>query len=162
MNLQQQQQQISEYDKNKDFKIIVVEDNVTNQKVIIEMLHKLGYSNVDVTMSGFEAIDMIKTKKYQLALLDLKMPGMSGITLAKKIREWEEQQQQQPKMTLVAVTAAALRSEKDYYMKEGVLDNYIVKPIKINILQDTVTKVQNHCQRQSNPIDFDSTESETI
>lgn len=124
---------------NSHLKILVVEDNVTNQKVMIEMLHKLGYQNVDVTDNGFNGLDMIKNNTYEIGLLDLKMPGMSGITLAKKIRQWEKTENRSP-MKLVAVTAAALQSEKEYYLKDNVLDGYLIKPFRISSLQDAIRK----------------------
>ena len=123
----------------KPFHILVVEDNNTNQRVIIEMLHKIGYINIDVASDGFEGMKLFEKNRYNIALLDLKMPGMSGITLAKKIRK-HEKLYNQIKIPLIAVTAAALQSEKDYYMKEDILDGYLVKPIKLNVLSDVLKK----------------------
>jgi len=73
------------------------------------------------------------------------MPGMSGISLAKKIKKYEEQKieekQQFTPIKIVAVTAAALKEEKDYYFKENILDGYIVKPIKITDLENVLYKI---------------------
>lgn len=127
---------------NNELRILVVEDNETNQKVIIEMLHKIGYDKVDMTDNGFSGLDLVKKNKYHVALLDLKMPGMSGISLAKKIRQWEDTEKVDNHMKLIAVTAAALKSEKDYYLRENVLDGYLVKPIKLNILLETLRRIK--------------------
>lgn len=128
--------------RNENARILIVEDNVTNQKVIVEMLHKIGYTFIDVASDGFEAMRLIENNTYNLAFLDLKMPGMSGITLAKKIRELEEENdvEKKRKLVLIAVTAAALQSEKEYYMRQNVLNKYLIKPIKISTLKDTLSE----------------------
>lgn len=127
--------------QSKDLKILVVEDNSTNQKVLLGHLHLLGYTDVDVAGDGSKALKFIGKKKYDVGLLDMKMPGMSGITLAKEIRKHEISTGATPATKLIAVTAVALNDERDYYLKENVLDGYIVKPYKIQVLQETLMKV---------------------
>jgi signal transduction histidine kinase/DNA-binding response OmpR family regulator len=78
-------------EKRPNIRILIVEDIETNQKVLSEMLHKIGFDNVDVANNGFDGYKMVKLKKYDVVMLDLKMPGMSGITLAKKIRKYEHE-----------------------------------------------------------------------
>ena len=124
-------------------KILIVEDIATNRKVLVQMLNKIGYHNVDDTDNGFSGFDMIKRKQYDIILLDMKMPGMSGMSLARKIRQYESSSKDQSIKTpikIIAVTAAALKEEREYYMKENILDGYIVKPIKI----DELNTVLNH------------------
>lgn len=159
---------INKNDRQNKTKILIVEDIISNQKVLSEMLHKIGFTDVDVTDNGFTAYEMIQQKQYDVAMLDLKMPGMSGITLAKKIRKYEQESDQirslrrrkvkkrkdkdksrrsnkdkskdkdTKQMKLIAVTAAAMKDEKDYFLKQGALDDYIVKPLKINFIYDSL------------------------
>jgi signal transduction histidine kinase/CheY-like chemotaxis protein len=126
---------------NPDINILVVEDIDTNQKVILGLVHKLGYTNVEIVGDGFTAYDKIKEKQYDVILLDLKMPQMNGITLAKKIREFESTNKQHPTI-IVAVTAAATQKEKDDYLAVNVLDDYVVKPIQLCTLNNTLYKVK--------------------
>jgi CheY-like chemotaxis protein len=127
---------------NPDINILIVEDNITNQKVILGLLQKLGYVNCQIAGDGFTAYDKIKETDYDVVLLDLKMPNMNGITLAKKIRELETTENR-IKTKIIAVTAAATQKEKDEYLSENVLDAYIVKPVEISILQQNISKIIN-------------------
>ena len=157
--------------KNTRTKILIVEDIETNQKVLSQMLKKMGFENVDVADNGFSAFDMIKQKRYDVAMIDLKMPGMSGITLANKIRKLEVDRQEddlrsrsneekggdrrryrkrrsssssvkktrrRKRIKLIAVTAAAMKDEKEFFLKQHILDEYIIKPYKIEIIYDAL------------------------
>ena len=121
--------------EQKDIKILVVEDNKTNQILILQILSNLGYQNIDVVDNGFKAIEKVKFHNYDIGLLDMKMPGMSGVTLAQEIRNWEKETQQPIKMKLIALTAISIKSERDEIMKTGYLDAYVMKPIDIGILK---------------------------
>ncbi len=113
--------------------ILIVEDIETNQKVLRQMLHKLNFYNIEIASDGFHAFDLIQKNNYQIVLLDIKMPRMCGMTLARKIREIE-----QHRHIIIAVTAAAMESEKEQYLNEQVLDAYLTKPIQMKTIQDTL------------------------
>jgi two-component system, NarL family, sensor histidine kinase BarA len=82
-------------------RILVVEDNAFNQKLIIALLHRTG-ARVDLAGNGTEAIQFANTTRYDLIFMDIHMPDMDGITAARRIREQELGDHETP---IVAVTA---------------------------------------------------------
>ena len=69
-----------------EFKILIVDDEPVNQQVLVNHLHNENY-NVEVAANGLDALDLVHTQKFDLILLDVMMPGMSGFEVSKKIRE---------------------------------------------------------------------------
>ncbi|MEO0898388.1 MAG: ATP-binding protein [Bacteroidota bacterium] len=110
----------------KGYKILIVEDTKMNQKVASMMLHRWG-AEWKIAENGLEAFEMCKEEDFDLILMDLQMPVMSGFEASKKIRA--ELQAPISKVPIIALTAA-LRD----YVKENVLDSgmdsYIIKPFE--------------------------------
>ncbi|KAK4972509.1 hypothetical protein LTR28_012474 [Elasticomyces elasticus] len=140
-------------DANRDEKpeqvtVLIVEDNLVNQKVLSKQLRRLGWE-VHVAGHGGEALDFIKTTKYwngseslgrelTVILMDIEMPVMDGLTCARKIRDLEKRGDLRAHIPIVAVSANA-RSEQ---MKESQLagmDEAIAKPFRI---PDLIPKVE--------------------
>lgn len=128
-------------DNTIDLNICVAEDNYINQKVIEGILHKLGYTNIDIFDNGKLLYENIKkmTKKYDLLFLDLKMPIMDGVTAANLIRK-NIPKEYQP--YIIALTASAMKGQREFYMKKGHLDDYITKPIDITELKNAFVKMK--------------------
>jgi two-component system CheB/CheR fusion protein len=103
--------------------ILVVEDHCINQMVCEDILVRNGYE-VTVVMNGAEAVEAIQKDKYDLILMDIKMPEMDGITATKKIRNLENQDQRIP---IIALTALAAENEKVDCLNAG-MDIHISKP----------------------------------
>ena len=103
-------------------KILVVDDNNLNLKVAIRLLDNYKIKP-DTCTSGFECIEIIKEKKYDLILLDDMMPKMSGVETFKRIKENEDF-----KTPVVILTANAIAGMKEKYMSDGFND-YLAKPI---------------------------------
>jgi len=103
--------------------ILLVEDNVMNQRVAKFTLENWGV-NVTIVDRGQIAIDALKTKKYDLILMDLQMPGMNGIQATIKIRQ--ELLNDTP---IIAMTASAMNSEREKCLEAGMND-YISKPFE--------------------------------
>ena len=122
--------------------ILIAEDNLDNQKVISGMLKKLGYSDVELVDDGDKALQKIrsKTKKYRILLLDIKMPIMSGLDVAKHINDDISLEKLDYKPIMIALTAVASYGGKDFYMKDCGMDDYISKPIDGEILKTTLAK----------------------
>ncbi len=78
--------------KNKDLKILIIDDEKEILKVTLKLLNKFGYSNVDIAESGMEAMKqmLINNKKYKIVFLDMMMPDMNGQEVLKKIKEIDE------------------------------------------------------------------------
>ncbi len=112
----------------ESLKILLVEDNVINQKVALFNLKRLGHS-VDVAENGKQAVEKFEQSKYDLILMDILMPVMDGIEATHKIRAIEKQQATATPIQIIAMTASALKGERERLMAEG-MDNYISKPFK--------------------------------
>lgn len=111
--------------KDYPLKILVVEDNMTNQKVALLMLQKLGYK-AEVANNGLEAISALHRQDYDLLFMDISMPEMDGITATLGIREeW----QNSSKPWIVAMTANATHSDRQKCLESGMND-YISKPVR--------------------------------
>jgi signal transduction histidine kinase/ActR/RegA family two-component response regulator len=116
-------------------KILLVDDNSVNLLVGAAMLKSLGLQ-VGVAASGEEALAMVKLNNYQLVLLDLMMPGMSGFDTLRAIRALDGKTASVP---VVALTAQADSDTKDQALACG-FDGYATKPIKRTTLYTTLAK----------------------
>ena len=114
-----------------DFKIIIAEDNQANQHVIEKILNKLGYFNLKLVQNGVEMINEIEKHSFDVALVDLKMDVMDGITAVEKLID-NKNNTDLP--IFVAVTASISKEIKDKCYEIG-MNGYITKPIDISELQ---------------------------
>lgn len=109
--------------------ILVVEDNLMNQKIAGFFLDKAGLSYT-IASNGEEALNLIVGgAKYSAVLMDCMMPVMDGLTATKKIREWEEEQGNEHRLPIVALTASVLEDEINSCIEAG-MDSYLLKPYK--------------------------------
>ena len=120
----------------KDAKILLVEDNAINQKIVLLSLNKL-VNQIDVATNGKEALEMFGSKQYDLILMDIMMPIMDGIVATQKIREIESTSDRH--VPIVAVTANALAGDRENCLAAGV-DDYIAKPFTTEML---IRKMRN-------------------
>jgi CheY-like chemotaxis protein len=120
---------ITQSDDNLPGRILVVEDNITNQFVAKSILKKLGYK-ADIVSSGYECIDALKQKEYCAIFMDCQMPDIDGFQTTSKIRKGENGIKD-PDIVIIAFTAHAMEGYKDLCLKAGMND-YISKPIKIS------------------------------
>ncbi|MEI6544382.1 MAG: response regulator, partial [Methylococcales bacterium] len=107
-------------------KVLVVEDNKINQKVIVAKLKKFNIVP-DVEENGQLALDKLKQCRYDLVFMDCHMPVMDGYTATRELRLLESRQNL-PRQTVIALTANALEGERDKCLAAG-MDDYITKPI---------------------------------
>jgi CheY-like chemotaxis protein/signal transduction histidine kinase len=113
-----------------DANVLLVEDNLINQKIVNLSLKK-SVKNIDIANNGKEALDKFGTTKYDIILMDIKMPVMDGITATKKIREIE--QTTNSHTPVIAITANALAGDKENCIAAG-MNEYISKPFQIEDL----------------------------
>ncbi|MCR4923905.1 MAG: response regulator [Lachnospiraceae bacterium] len=106
--------------------LLLVDDNSLNIVVAKKFLEQTG-ADIKECLSGKEAIDLLKEKKYDLVYLDHMMPGLDGIDVIKAVRS--DRQNPNRETVFIAMTANALSGARDYYLKAG-FDAYISKPIK--------------------------------
>jgi signal transduction histidine kinase len=115
-------------------RILVAEDNQTNQIVISAMLKRLGYE-FDICSNGQEAINALNTSTYSIVLMDCQMPIVDGFQATRNIR-----QQQNIKSTpIIALTAGVTDQEKKECFDAGMND-FLSKPIKLGLLKDALLK----------------------
>jgi len=116
--------------------ILLVEDNLINQKLFTMLLEKFGHP-VDIMSSGKEAIEILKTKRYHLIFMDCKMPDMDGYTTATTLRHMHIT------TPIIAMTANALKGDREKCLAAGMND-YLTKPIDPKMLITLLDKWINH------------------
>lgn len=110
--------------------VLLVEDNLVNQKVASAMLTKLGIS-IDVAEDGLQALDRWRHEQYDLILMDCRMPNMDGYEATRAIRAEE----QGVRIPIIALTANASQEDKDNCQNAG-MDDFVTKPFRnIDLIQ---------------------------
>ena len=122
--------------------ILVVEDNPTNQQVVLMVLRALGYQP-DMAENGRTAVEKVSSHKYDLILLDLQMPDIDGFEVARHIRT---NLNYQP--VIVAITAGASDEDRQRALEAGI-DDYVLKPFKISLLKEVVLKYARGAPRRT-------------
>ena len=118
------------------FKIVVAEDNPTNQIVMSKLLNKLGYYDITMVDDGFELYMELLNNTYDIAFIDLKMPIMDGISAVKKFKS----QKTEKRTLLVAVTDSMSSIIRKECYDIG-MNGYITKPINIDELKSMLKLV---------------------
>jgi CheY-like chemotaxis protein len=121
----------------KDLKILLVEDNLINQKITLLTLQPLVHS-IDTASNGKEALDRFGTNNFDLILMDIQMPIMSGLVAAEKIRALESTTSSH--VPIIAITANAMIGDKEKCLSAGI-DDYISKPFQPAALIDKIKKI---------------------
>lgn len=136
-------------------RVLVVEDNLVNQKLAVRMVEKLGYQP-DVVDNGQEALTALKKGAYAAILMDCQMPVMDGYEATKNIREGEaaaasdETRTERdtpsniasssiPHIPIIAVTANAMQGDRERCLAAG-MDDYLSKPIKLDELRTALAR----------------------
>ena len=117
-------------------RILVAEDNPSNQKVLLTMLRRLGY-RPEAVADGKEVLQALEIRPYDLIFMDVKMPEMDGLAATRMIRKLRPGKG--PK--IVAITAYGLRGDRERCLEAG-MDDYIAKPVKLNEVAKVVGKYQ--------------------
>jgi PAS domain S-box-containing protein len=111
--------------------VLLVEDNVVNQKVFRAMLASIGY-RADVAVNGSDALEALDGKNYEAVFMDCQMPEMDGYQTTEKLREREGTSRH---TNVIAVTASAMAADRTRCLDAG-MDDYLTKPIKAQDLAD--------------------------
>jgi polar amino acid transport system substrate-binding protein len=111
-------------------RILIVDENETNQFVALEQVEFAGYE-ADVAVDGREAVRMVQQREYAVVLMDCQMPVMDGYTATREIRAWEGDRRHTP---IIALTAHAMAGERDKVLSAG-MDDYLSKPLKPHALE---------------------------
>ena len=119
-----------------DANILLVEDNVTNQKIVTISLGS-KVKNIDTALDGKEALDMFGKSNYDVILMDIRLPVMDGITVSRKIRDIEESTSKHT--PIIAITANAMIGDKEKCLAAGI-DDYLSKPFQPQKLLELIGK----------------------
>jgi CheY-like chemotaxis protein len=120
----------------KDLRILLVEDNLINKNITLLTL-KPQVSCIDTAANGKEALDMFGTNSYDLILMDIQMPVMSGLVAAEKIRALESTTNSH--IPIIAITANAMIGDMEKCLSAGI-DDYISKPFQPSVLIETIKR----------------------
>ncbi len=121
----------------KSYNILLVEDNVTNQKLALAALKKLGYQ-AQVVINGKEALDALEKKAYDLIFMDCQMPVMDGYEATRAIRA-DRSGTINTGLPIIAMTAHAMKGDRDRCLAAG-MDDYLTKPIQMRLLAEALEK----------------------
>ncbi len=113
----------------KGLLLLLVEDNILNQKLIFLNLTKYGFA-IDVANNGLEAVEKVKEKRYDLILMDLMMPVMDGFEATSAIRDLEEKTNTHT--PIIGLTANTFDADREKCMGIG-MDEYMAKPFDIDV-----------------------------
>jgi signal transduction histidine kinase/DNA-binding response OmpR family regulator len=136
-------------------RVLVVEDNIVNQKLAVRMVEKLGYQP-DVVDNGQEALAALAKGDYAAILMDCQMPVMDGFETTRRIRNGEaavasqnspgespnrsdKAPQSTPHIPIIAVTANAMQGDRERCLATG-MDDYLAKPIKLDELRSALAR----------------------
>jgi CheY-like chemotaxis protein len=124
--------------------ILIVEDNPINRKVVSRHI-QITKIPVDAVEDGIKALEALKTKKYDLILMDVQMPKMDGLTATKTIR----QKLKMKDIVIIAITAHAMKEDRTECLNAGMND-YITKPFKPLVLYRILFKWLRHSYDSGN------------
>ena len=111
----------------KMYKILLVEDQFINQKLMKNVLEKGGYE-VTTASDGETALDLLSKNKFDIILMDIQMPELNGYEVSKKFREMEKISGQ--RTPILAMTANSLAGDREKSLDSG-MDDYIAKPLNM-------------------------------
>ena len=111
-------------------KLLIAEDNAMNAATTVAMLKRLGHQ-ADVAANGQEALELWRTGRFNVILMDIQMPVMDGCLALSIIRQQE--QKTGGHTPVIAMTAYALQGDRERFLAQG-FDGYISKPVDIQLL----------------------------
>jgi CheY-like chemotaxis protein len=118
-------------------RILVVEDNVINQKVAMHLLERLGY-RADAVANGLEAVKALATVPYDLVLMDVQMPEMDGLEATRVIRN-PQSAVRDHEVPIIAMTAHAMKGDREKCIEAG-MDDYVAKPVGRQELAEAIER----------------------
>jgi signal transduction histidine kinase/CheY-like chemotaxis protein len=125
-------------------RILLAEDTLVNQKVAMGMLGKMGH-RITLATNGLEALEQWRQNDFDLILMDVQMPEMTGLQATQQIRREEALGAHVP---IVAMTASAMSEERDRCLAAG-MDDFISKPVSSKVIEQMITATMHIGKRES-------------
>lgn len=116
-------------------KVLIVDDNAINRKLLRVVLDNLGYSVIEAD-TGEKGWELVNSIQPELVLMDYRLPGIDGQELSRKIKLDPALSH----MPIIIVTASAMQSDRERITRESMCDDYISKPVDIKMLAETVRR----------------------
>ena len=120
-------------------RILLAEDNPTNQKFAVRAIEKAGHSVV-VANNGREAVEAVEKDSYDVVLMDVHMPEMDGLEATRTIRARQHAAEHPRRLPIIAMTANAMKGDREQCLEAG-MDGYVAKPVKRKILFAEIDRV---------------------
>jgi CheY-like chemotaxis protein len=124
-------------------RILLVEDSPDNRTITVAYLQDTPH-RVEIAENGAIACEKFIAGHYDLVLMDRQMPVMDGLTATRSIRAWE-QANQRPPTPIIALTAAALKGDREKCLAAGCT-SYLTKPIKQEVLLQAIKEIKEHSE----------------
>jgi CheY-like chemotaxis protein len=122
----------------RNLNLLLVEDNILNQKLISLNLTKYGF-NIDVAHNGFNAVEKFKERTYDIILMDIMMPIMDGYEATKLIRQVEKERG--GKTAIIGLTANTYDSDREICKMAG-MDEYMTKPFDFDEFKEILKSLE--------------------
>lgn len=116
--------------------ILLVEDNLLNQKVVVFNLKKYNY-NVTAVTNGRDAIEKVKNQSFDLILMDIMLPEMNGYEITEAIRAYEKEEKIEKPVPIIAITANTLDNDRNKCFTVG-MNEYLSKPFSATQLIEKI------------------------
>jgi two-component system, cell cycle response regulator DivK len=120
-------------------RVLIVEDNEKNMKLVRDVLQATGYSTLEAT-TGEEAVELALLQAPALVLMDVQLPGIDGVEALEQLR----QDQRTASIPVLALTAQAMSGDRDRFLDAG-FDGYLSKPVDV---AELIEAVREHCSRE--------------
>lgn len=121
-------------------KILLVEDNVLNQRIVLFSLKKYNHA-VTIANNGLEAVEKFKEDNFDVILMDIMMPVMDGLEATTRIREEEERLKAEKRTPIIALTANTMDNDRTKCLSYG-MDEFLAKPFDIEKLKSVFNKLE--------------------
>jgi signal transduction histidine kinase/DNA-binding response OmpR family regulator len=122
-----------------DIRILLAEDNPVNQKVALLQLRRLGYA-ADVVSDGAQVLAALRSRTYDLVLMDQQMPVMDGLEATRRIRAGQDGDGLPAQLPIVAMTANAMAGDRETCLAAGMND-YLAKPVRAESLEAVLRRL---------------------
>jgi signal transduction histidine kinase/DNA-binding response OmpR family regulator len=116
-------------------RILLAEDNFTNQELVVTLMRKMGYA-IDAVENGRKALEIMEQKPYDIILMDVQMPVMNGLEATQAIIE---KYPEDVRPYIIAITANAMPGDRERFLEAGMVD-YLSKPIRFKDVQDVLIR----------------------
>ncbi|MBC2704852.1 PAS domain-containing hybrid sensor histidine kinase/response regulator [Desulfobacula sp.] len=124
--------------QRKNIRILLAEDNITNQQVATGLLKKFGFIGVKTVLNGVHAVKALEDSFYNLVLMDVQMPEMDGFEATRQIRK-KEFESGKKRIPIIAMTAHAMKKDRDKCISVG-MDDYVSKPVDAKLFLEAIER----------------------